>query len=74
VGVEPNHTTARKPRPLKIIQYSLRYVRYIPEVFVARPVYLHHNISIPAHKSISVYVKVKRYLNYENTAGLGAPD
>jgi hypothetical protein len=23
VGEEPNHTTARKPRPLKSIQYSL---------------------------------------------------
>jgi hypothetical protein len=26
VGVEPNHTTARKPGPLQIIQYSLHFV------------------------------------------------
>jgi hypothetical protein len=28
VGEEPNHTTAKKPRPLQIIQYSL--VKSVP--------------------------------------------
>jgi hypothetical protein len=29
MGEEPNHTTARKPGPLKIIQYSLLHIHYI---------------------------------------------
>ncbi len=63
MGEEPNRTTARKPGPLEIIQYSLGKCFNSGYVDVAHEI-AKNIISPPAerhHSNLSLYEKRKRY-------------
>jgi hypothetical protein len=47
-GVEPNHTTARKPGPLEIMQYSLRSTQLHPSSILLLPLSPHSPSRPPA--------------------------